>query len=74
MARLGIYVKDEELFKSLQADIKAAWYKKFGESLTYGDIMIKALENLKNSIEKDNPKSETKKQHIRQYCRTGFFR
>ena len=74
MARLGIYVNDEEVFKSLQTKIKALWYEKFGESLSYGDILIKALESFKSSIEKDNPKSDTKRQDIHKYCRTGFSR
>jgi hypothetical protein len=72
MGRISLYIKDEKNFREFQNTIKDLWYKKFSESLSFSDVQLKSLEHLKESLEKDEIKNDSKRQNIHQYCRTGF--
>ena len=52
--RVNIYLKDQELFKTLQAKIKFLWYVRYGESLSKADILTKAMECLQGELLKDD--------------------
>ena len=70
MPRKSIYIKDDEVFASLQEDIKYLWFNAFGESLSKGDIIVKALVNLKEGL--TGKKNDFKRQNIYKYSRTGL--
>ena len=54
--RVNIYLKDLEVFRDLQATIKFLWFKKYGESLSRADMLIKSMELLKDELLKDDTK------------------
>jgi len=69
-----IYVKDETEFDELQTEIKILWYQKYGESLSNSAILVKAYENLRDSLSGrgDRTAYDIKRQNIYKYCRTGI--
>ena len=48
--RINIYLKNKEVFRKLQATIKLLWFERYGESLSKADILIKAMEVLKDEL------------------------
>ena len=60
MPRINVYIPNPEDFAELKAEVKFLWYKKFGESLATGAIIVKALiflrDHLKNTTE-ESPKT-----------------
>lgn len=69
-----IYVKDETEFDELRTEVKTLWYQTYGESLSNSDILIKAYENLRDSLSGrgDRTAHDIKRQNIYKYCRTGI--
>ena len=69
--RTSLYLKDEELYKELRHAAKEAWFKKFGESLSDGDLLMKVLQFFIESVA-DNIDNDIKRKNIHKYARTGF--
>ena len=71
--RVTLYIpnKYDATFNSLKIEIKDLWYKRYGESLTLGSMIIKALTYLKESLQNTNKPDDNKRQIIHQYSRTG---
>lgn len=69
--RASLYIKDEPLYKEVRKQAKAAWYRKFGESLSDADLIIKALQYFLENFD-DNIDNDTERKNIHKYLRTGF--
>jgi hypothetical protein len=71
--RVTLYIpnKSDATFTSLKIEIKELWYKRYGESLSLGSMIIKALIYLKESLQNTNKTDDNKRQTIHQYSRTG---
>ncbi len=52
--------KNRDLFDSLHVDIKKLWFMKYGESLSKGDAVVKALIVLKEHLTTDQPLTKKK--------------
>ena len=69
MGRITIYIPEKNItiFTTLRLEIKDLWYKKYGEVLSLGSMIIKALMYLKDSLE--NKTDDNKRQIIHKYLR-----
>jgi len=72
--RVHVYIKNEAAFKNLEIEVKSFWYKRYGESLTNSEMIIVALEYLKDGLtgRGDSKPNDIKGQNIYKYCRTGI--
>lgn len=70
MGRITIYIpeKSDATYQSLRLEIKDLWYKKYGEVLSIGSMIIKALIYLRDSLNNTN---DNKRQIVHKYIRTG---
>jgi len=69
--RLNIYVKDVKLFKKLQNKIRTQWYEQFGETLSYAEVMMKALLFFLDNFEKEDLDDHSG-QNLHKYGRIGL--
>ena len=70
--RYSLYVKDKEAFKKLKDELRTLYYKKYGNSLSVGDILTFALTTTKNALKCDSFTVEGQEKHdniVDQYSR-----
>lgn len=46
----SIFIEDLEIFRQLRGDIRSLWFQKYGENLTYGEIIIKSMAAFKEDL------------------------
>lgn len=71
MPRTSIYTRDIPRLRKLQSEAKSLWYKRFGESLSYGSLIEIALAHLGDSLRSGLDNDNTG-QDLHKYIRTGL--
>jgi hypothetical protein len=73
MSRINLYFpnKFDKLYEELKLEIKDLWFKKHGESLTIGNILLKSLLYFRDALlENEKEKNDNKRQTLHKYSRT----